>query len=141
MKVPRNGLASTPVEREGFEPDLTEAAMLGQLADPLANPHEVLQGATTRLILDLFAYQRTQGGLHPQPSLVYTLARETHVADLPPSAQSGIQNSFSYSDGFSREIQKKTRRSNGFAGANSPLRTAGAGAGSAVRTAGSQTTS
>ena len=41
------------------------------------------------------------------PPVVYTLARETHDADLSPGAQTKIQHSFSYSDGFGREIQKK----------------------------------
>ena len=39
--------------------------------------------------------------------MVYTLARETHAADLSPGARTKIQLSFSYSDGFGREIQKK----------------------------------
>src|SRR5262249_37089230 len=56
---------------------------------------------------DLFAYQRTQADLRPQPSVVYTLVRETHDADLPPGQKTKIQHSLSYSDGFGREIQKK----------------------------------
>ena len=35
------------------------------------------------------------------------MARETHTADLAPGQQTKIQHSFSYSDGFGREIQKK----------------------------------
>jgi hypothetical protein len=38
---------------------------------------------------------------------VYTLARETHDADLDPGQLTKIQHSFSYSDGFGREIQMK----------------------------------
>ena len=56
---------------------------------------------------DLFAYRRTQDQPNPQPAVVYTLARETHAADLPPGQPTKIQHSFSYSDGFGREIQKK----------------------------------
>ena len=42
-----------------------------------------------------------------QPACAATLARETHVsAPLPPQGLK-IQLSFSYSDGFGREIQKK----------------------------------
>src|SRR5206468_4239197 len=42
-----------------------------------------------------------------QPPYAATLARETHVsAPLPPQGLK-IQLSFSYSDGFGREIQKK----------------------------------
>ena len=92
---------------DGFNADLTEADILDHLANPLASPHALLQQATTRLVYDLFAYQRTQDQPNPQPAVVYTLARETHAADLPPGQQTKIQHSFSYSDGFGREIQKK----------------------------------
>ena len=40
-----------------------------------------LQRATTRLVYDLFAYQRTPNDPQPQPATVYTLVRETHEAD------------------------------------------------------------
>ena len=42
--------------------------------------------------------------------VIYALARETHAADLAPGEQTTIQHSFSYSDGFGREIQKKLKR-------------------------------
>ena len=92
---------------DGFEADLTEATMLDHLANPLANPHAILGRATTRLVYDLFAYQRTQDQPNPQPAVVYALARETHDTDLEPGKQTKMQHSFSYSDGFGREIQKK----------------------------------
>lgn len=88
-----------------FVPDLDEATTLAHLNDPLNNPHSILQKATTRLVYDLFAYQRTKNS--PQPAVVYTLARETHHFDLAPGQQTRVQHSFSYSDGFGREIQKK----------------------------------
>ena len=92
---------------EGFEADLTEALLLDHLAHPLAAPGAILAQATTRLVYDLFAYQRTQGQSDPRPAVVYTLARETHAADLAIGEQTRFQHSFSYSDGFGREIQKK----------------------------------
>ena len=92
---------------DGFEPDLDEATLLAHLQDPLADPWTILGTATTRLVYDLFAYQRTQNDPQPQPAVVYTLARETHHFDLPPGQQTKVQHSFSYSDGFGREIQKK----------------------------------
>jgi RHS repeat-associated protein len=92
---------------EGFEADLTESAIAAHLGDPLADPHSILQRATTRLVYDLFAYQRTQADPQPQPAVVYTLVRETHDADLSPGQKTKVQHSFSYSDGFGREIQKK----------------------------------
>ncbi|MBI3798460.1 MAG: toxin [Deltaproteobacteria bacterium] len=90
-----------------FEADLTEAAILDHVANPLADPHAILGRATTRLVYDLFAYQRTQDQPNPQPAVVYTLLRETHDADLISNQQTKIQHSFAYSDGFGREIQKK----------------------------------
>ncbi|MDH6584479.1 RHS repeat-associated protein [Streptomyces sp. SAI-133] len=77
--------------------------------DPLNDPHTLLRGATTRLVYDLFAYQRSQDAPQPQPAGVATLARETHLADLPAGARPRIQITFSYSDGFGREIQKKVQ--------------------------------
>ena len=92
---------------DGFESNLTDAVVSAHLQDPLADPYTILQRATSRLVYDLFAYYRTKDQPDPQPAAVYTLVRETHDADLEPGQQTKIQHSFSYSDGFSREIQKK----------------------------------
>ena len=91
----------------GFTADLDESVILDHLANPLSDPHAILQQATTRLVYDLFAYQRTKDDPNPQLPVAYTLARETHEVDLDPGEQTKIQHSFSYSDGFEREIQKK----------------------------------
>ncbi len=99
-----------PVEGDtldGFDADLPEAVMLDHLADPLADPQAILGQASTRLVYDLFAYHRTKNQADPQPAVVYTLARETHDADLEPGQQTNVQHSVSYSDGFGREVQKK----------------------------------
>jgi RHS repeat-associated protein len=92
---------------DGFQADLPDSAIAAHLADPLADPHSLLQRATTRLVYDLFAYQRTAADPRPQALVVYTLARETHDADLAPGQKTKVQHSFSYSDGFGSEIQKK----------------------------------
>ena len=92
---------------DGFEPDLDEATLLAHLQNPLADPWTILGTATTRLVYDLYAYQRTQDDPQPQPAVVYTMARETHHFDLAQGQQTKVQHSFSYSDGFGREIQKK----------------------------------
>ena len=44
---------------------------------------------------------------NPRPAGVAVLARETHVSDLAPGQRTKVQRSFSYSDGFGREIQHK----------------------------------
>ena len=45
-------------------------------------------------------------GLRP---VVYTIARETHDADLPPGGRSAIRHGFGYSDGSGRMIQSKAQ--------------------------------
>lgn len=107
---------------EGFVADLQEddvvqyhlenplndpAHPLHNPADPRQEPKFILGRASSRLIYDLFAYHRTKNLSKPQPPLVYTLVRETHDADLTANQESKLQHSFSYSDGFGREIQKK----------------------------------
>jgi RHS repeat-associated protein len=94
---------------DGFDADPDEDLVARYLGDPLADPHRLLQGATTRLVYDLFAYQRTEFDEQPQPPVVATLARETHVSDLADGVRTKIQHSFSYSDAFGREIQKKVQ--------------------------------
>ena len=111
-----------------FITDPDEATILAHIADPLVDPHAILQKATTRLVYDLFAYQRTKDTAQPQPAVVYTLTRETHHFDLGVNEKTKIQHSFSYSDGFGREIQKKIQaepeKINGIAG---PPRWVGSG--------------
>ncbi|MFF3871893.1 SpvB/TcaC N-terminal domain-containing protein [Streptomyces sp. NPDC001978] len=100
----------------GFVTDPTQAQLDGffDATDPHATAAALLNGATTRIVYDLDRFQRTRQA-HPnapeqwQPACAVTLARETHVnAPLPPQGLK-IQLSFSYSDGFGREIQKKIR--------------------------------
>jgi RHS repeat-associated protein len=92
---------------DGFEPDLSDEVAAAHLANPLADPHSILAHATTRLIYDLFAYSRSKLLPQPRPAVVYTMVRETHDADLAPGQLTKIQHSFSYSDGFGRELQRK----------------------------------
>ena len=106
----------------GFIADLDDATALAHLRDPIANPHDILQRASSRMVYDLFAYRRTRNDPQPQPATVYALTRETHDADLEPGEQTKIQHSFSYSDGFGREIQKKIQAEPG------PLAPGGPGA-------------
>jgi len=92
---------------EGFEPDLALSTTSAHLANPTANPQEILKKATTRLIYDLFAFHRTKNTPNPSSPVVYSLVRETHESELPVGQVPKVQHSFSYSDGFGREIQKK----------------------------------
>jgi len=92
---------------DGFIPDLTESTILAHIHRPLRDPQEILSGASTRFVYDLFAFGRTRNHRQPQPAVSYSLARETHLSDLAPGQHSKIQHSFSYSDGFGRIAQKK----------------------------------
>jgi RHS repeat-associated protein len=94
---------------QGFVADLPPAEALEHIRNPLHNPHAILGNATTRLVYDLFAFDRTRRELQPQPVVIYSLIRETHVSDLRAGAQTKIQHSFTYSDGLRRVIQKKTQ--------------------------------
>jgi RHS repeat-associated protein len=93
----------------GFEVDLIEAEALAHITQPTVGPETILTQATSRLLYDLFAYYRSRSQPNPQPAVVYTISRETHVSDPVPVGGLQIQHSFSYSDGFGREIQKKVQ--------------------------------
>ena len=94
---------------QGFAADLDAETIESHLSAPLADTGSILQGATTRLVYDLFAFQRTAADTLPAALVVSTLARETHVSDLAPNQVSRVQVSFGYSDGFGREIQRKVQ--------------------------------
>jgi RHS repeat-associated protein len=101
-----------------FKADLSQAEIdeFFDASDPHVPAPTFLKGATTRIIYDLHRFLRTQKA-HPEdpeqwlPVYAATLTRETHVRDPllppPPADDLKIQISFSYSDGFGREIQKK----------------------------------
>jgi RHS repeat-associated protein len=86
---------------QDFDADPPLADLQAFIADPRAQAAALLGKATTRVVYDMGRYQRAA-----QPPFAATLARETHFHD-PGGAQTRILISFSYSDGFGREIQKK----------------------------------
>jgi RHS repeat-associated protein len=87
---------------QGFVADVTESQINTFLTDPRGQAAALLGPATTRIIYHIDQFRKT--GL---PAFAATLARETHGSDLAPGQSSKVQVSFSYSDGFGREIQKK----------------------------------
>ncbi len=91
----------------GFDPDLPEPTVLAVRANPLADPAAILGDATSRVIADYLAYYRTRHLAEPEPAMVYTLTRSTHVSDLAPGELPLFHHLFAYSDGFVREAQKK----------------------------------
>lgn len=103
---------------EGFQAELDEATVIAHIKDPLTNPLNILQKATTRMVYDLRRYARTKktdqnGREHGEPVVVYTLAREKHEADLEPNEPITIQHRLLYSDGFGRELQTKIQAESG----------------------------
>lgn len=94
---------------DGFEPDLEQATALEHIAHPLREPERILRLATTRVVYDLWAYVRGCRAGRADPAVTYTLARETHAADLRPGERVRCQHSFIYSDGFGRQIQRKVQ--------------------------------
>jgi RHS repeat-associated protein len=98
---------------DGFDADLDEATIRKHMANPLHDPHAILKKATTRLVYDLFVYMRTCDSERPEPLGVYSLAREMHASDLRSGEFTKVQHSFSYSDGFGRQIQKRAQAESG----------------------------
>jgi len=91
-----------------FRADLTQAAIDGLLANPTGPlAATLLDDATTRVVYDLTTYSREPDPAKKPPAVAATLARETHASEPVPAGGLRIQASFSYSDGFGREIQKK----------------------------------
>jgi len=113
---------------EGFVADLTQQQIddFYGADDPHTLAGPLLGTATTRILYDVERFQRTQTAMPNDPSkwepaFAATVARETHVSDLPPNQQSKLQISFSYSDGFGREIQKKIQAEPGPTSEGGPL--------------------
>ena len=92
---------------EDFDPDPPLPDLQAFVVDPAAQPAALLGKATSRIVYDLDRYPRAA-----QPPFAATLARETHFHD-PGGELTRIQVSFSYSDGFGREVQKKIQAEGG----------------------------
>ena len=103
-------------ELTGFSPDLTQAQIdaLYDAADPHTVAAPLLGDATTRIIYDIHGFSNSKAAAPADPTkwrppFAATITRETHVSALTGGQQSALQIGFSYSDGFGREIQKKTQ--------------------------------
>jgi RHS repeat-associated protein len=101
-----------PTQGDRLTPDLRADLTQGEVARFMADPRgpvgaELLGDASTRLIHDLHAYRRSSKLANPTPTYVAAIARETHVSQPVPATGLRFQVTFSYSDGYVREIQKK----------------------------------
>jgi RHS repeat-associated protein len=92
---PNGNRAAVGFDELGF---IVATAVMGKAdeSDP-ANTGDTLEDPTTRLAYSLFEWADND-----RPNFVHTLAREQHGVANPR-----WQESYSYSDGFGREIQKK----------------------------------
>ncbi|HEV8483197.1 MAG TPA: SpvB/TcaC N-terminal domain-containing protein, partial [Blastocatellia bacterium] len=97
-----------------FESEVTQSEIdaLHNANDPHVLAESLLKSASTRIVYDPDRFRLSQKE-HPEdasqwePPYAATLSRETHAIDPLPPQGLKIQISFSYSDGFGREIQKK----------------------------------
>jgi RHS repeat-associated protein len=97
----------------GFDADLSDAQTQAFIdaADPHGLAAGLLKSASTRVVYDVNSFYRSRT-LNPDPSTwepmtIATLAREMHVSSPLPPEGLRIHLTFSISDGFGREIQKK----------------------------------
>ncbi|MBE8989895.1 SpvB/TcaC N-terminal domain-containing protein [Nostoc sp. LEGE 12450] len=95
-----------------FIADLSDEQVQGFLQQPRATAKQLLGNATTRTIYDLHRFQNSG-----QPVFAATIAREQHV-NSANGMESPVQVTFSYSDGFGREVQTKVQAEPG----NAPQR-------------------
>jgi RHS repeat-associated protein len=127
----RDGEPAVGDSLTGFVADLVETTVLAHIEAPLTDPHAILGTATTRIVYDPWRYRRTRtvkpdGTETGQPAVVYTLARETHTAELGAGEATRVQHSFLYSGGFGQELMTKVQAEPGLApvrDANGVLRT------------------
>jgi RHS repeat-associated protein len=85
-----------------FAADPTVTELQEFVARPADFKATLLKNASTRFVYDLDRLRRCG-----QPPVAATLVRETHVSDAVSSQSLQIQVSFTYSDGFGREVQSK----------------------------------
>lgn len=85
-----------------FDADPSLAQVQAFAARPAAFKASLLENATSRFVYDLERFRRCG-----EPPFAASLVRETHVSDPLPPQGLQIQVSFSYSDGFGRELQSK----------------------------------
>jgi hypothetical protein len=115
-KTDETGASESGDSLDGFAADLTDEQLKAFLQAPRAVARQFLGNATTRIIYDPDRFQNSG-----QPAFAATIARENHI-NAPNGAQSPVQVSFTYSDGFGREVQTKIQAEPG----NAPQREASA---------------
>ena len=103
-KVAADGKTESGDSLEGFVSDLTQSKLDAFFTTPKTKAPSQLKKATIRIIYNLNSYFLTKDTT--LPPYAATLTRELH-SGMSGGDASPVQVSFSYSDGFGREIQKK----------------------------------
>lgn len=101
-----------PAQGDSFDTwvvDLTDTEVKQSFAVPLTSANQLLKGATTRMVYDLFAYYRSRGDMTVQPVMLQTIQRITHVSGLAENEESEMQVSVVYLNGYGKEIQRKVQ--------------------------------
>ena len=108
----QDGRSESSDSLAGFVADLSDEQLRAFVCSPKEVALQLLNTATTRIIYDLNRFKNDG-----QPVFTATLARERHVS-ATGGAESPVQVSFVYSDGFGREAQTKVQAEPG----DAPLR-------------------
>jgi RHS repeat-associated protein len=98
-----------------FDADLSLTQLQGFVVSPRQQAAALLKNATSRVVYDLDRFWRCG-----EPPFAATLARETHSSEPLPANGLQIQVSFTYSDGFGREMQSKIQAETGDAPTRAP---------------------
>ncbi|MGD1044162.1 MAG: SpvB/TcaC N-terminal domain-containing protein [Bacteroidota bacterium] len=103
---------------KNFNPDLNQNDIDAFFNNPKGEAQNYIQEADTRIIYDVTRYYRdikiaNKPKGNGRPAFAATIACETHASDPDPAGGRKFQVSFSYSDGFGREIQKKIQAEKG----------------------------
>lgn len=106
------GEAESGDSLQGFVTDLSDEQVQSFLQQPKAIAQQLLGNATSRTIYDLHRFQESG-----QPVFAATIVREQHV-NSANGMELPVQVTFTYSDGFGREVQTKVQAEPG----NAPQR-------------------
>lgn len=103
----RDGQPESGDSLAGFIADLSQEQLQAFVRSPQEMALQLLGNATTRVLYDLKRFQHDG-----QPVFAATLARKQHV-NAPGGAESPVQISFTYTDGFGREAETKIQAESG----------------------------
>lgn len=99
---------------ENFKSDLSDQEIDQFFTSPTIPFAAILFGnATTRLVYDLGRYWKDSAGASETPTYAAAITRETHSTEPPPAGGTKLQIKITYSDGFGRAIQVKSRTNPG----------------------------